>query len=378
MKSVNIHAAKEFQAILRHERARADRSDGHFALIAMRLSAHPEEKHELPRLVQALSQRIRVTDVLGWLDDQTLSVLLPGTDPEGARVFIGNLNKQYLAGRQPVLVTIFCYPEHWLQKGNGSKNSRYEASKSRDQGFEKLQSKMECSLAMRLPAWKRILDIAGSLLGLVLSSPIFLLLSAYIKIVSPGPIFFRQQRVGYRARPFTFLKFRTMCVGNDPRCHQAHLKELINSDKPMEKLDNGRDPRIIAGGRILRKTCIDEIPQLVNVLKGEMSLVGPRPCLPYEVEDYLRWHGHRFDVKPGMTGLWQVSGKNKLTFKQMIRLDISYCLHMSLWLDLKILLLTIPTVVGLVAEGVRNRLSRAAQIPPEIRSDVRNPAAGQV
>jgi lipopolysaccharide/colanic/teichoic acid biosynthesis glycosyltransferase len=370
--------AKEFQGILRRERARADRAGDHFALIAIGLSAHPEEKHELPRLVQALRQRIRVTDVLGWLDDQTLSILLPGTDLEGAKVFIGNFSKQYLAGRQPAPVTVFCYPDHWLQKGNSSKHSRNEVSKSRDQGFEKLQLKMERSMTMHLPAWKRILDIAGSLLGLVFSSPIFLVLSAYIKIVSPGPIFFKQQRVGYGARPFTFLKFRTMCAGNDPGCHQAHLKELINSDKPMEKLDNGRDPRIIAGGRILRKACIDEIPQLVNVFKGEMSLVGPRPCLPYEAEDYLRWHSHRFDVLPGMTGLWQVSGKNKLTFKQMIRLDISYCQNMSLWLDLKILLLTIPTVVGLIAEGVTNRLNRAAQVPRTTSSKVRNPAARQI
>jgi lipopolysaccharide/colanic/teichoic acid biosynthesis glycosyltransferase len=121
---------------------------------------------------------------------------------------------------------------------------------------------------------------------------------------------------------------------------------------PMEKLDTTSDPRIITGGKVLRKTCIDELPQLFNVLRGEMSLVGPRPCIPYEAEEYLRWHTHRFDILPGMTGLWQVSGKNRLSFEQMIRLDISYAKTMSFLFDLKILLLTLPTIIGLVSEAV--------------------------
>jgi lipopolysaccharide/colanic/teichoic acid biosynthesis glycosyltransferase len=154
-----------------------------------------------------------------------------------------------------------------------------------------------------------------------------------------------------------------MRADNDSGCHEAHLKELIRSDRPMEKLDTGRDPRIIPGGRVLRKMCIDELPQLVNVLRGEMSLVGPRPCLPYEAEDYLRWHSHRFDVLPGLTGLWQVSGKNRLSFKQMIRLDIAYCQRMSPWLDLTIMLRTVPTIAGLFFEGLANRLRRAAPDP---------------
>ena len=128
----------------------------------------------------------------------------------------------------------------------------------------------------------------------------------------------------------------------------------------MEKLDRDRDPRIIPGGRVLRKACLDELPQLFNVLRGEMSLVGPRPCIPYEAEEYLRWHTHRFDILPGMTGLWQVSGKNKLSFEQMIRLDIAYTNRMSPMQDLKILLLTLPTVIGLVLEaGVKKLRGKA-------------------
>jgi len=171
-----------------------------------------------------------------------------------------------------------------------------------------------------------------------------------------------------------------MRAGNASGCHQPPLNDLIASDKPMEKLDDGRDPRIIPGGRVLRKMCIDELPQLVNVLRGEMSLVGPRPCLPYEAEDYLHWHSRRFDVLPGLTGLWQVSGKNRLTFKQMIRLDISYCRNMSLGLDLGIILRTVPTIIGLFFEGLGNRLRRRAGARDrrcEAAAATGQPASGQ-
>jgi lipopolysaccharide/colanic/teichoic acid biosynthesis glycosyltransferase len=154
-----------------------------------------------------------------------------------------------------------------------------------------------------------------------------------------------------------------MHENNDPGAHRDHLKELIKGGMPMEKLDVGADPRIIPGGKILRKTCLDELPQLFNVLRGEMSLVGPRPCIPYEAEEYLRWHTHRFDILPGMTGLWQVSGKNRLSFERMIRLDISYTNRMSPLLDMKILLLTAPTIMGLVFEAGVNKLGMKKLMP---------------
>ena len=208
----------------------------------------------------------------------------------------------------------------------------------------------------KIPLWKRILDIPLSLSCLLLLSPLFLLVGIYIKIVSKGPIIFTQKRVGYKGKEFNFYKFRTMQTNNNEQVHQSHISQIIGSDKPMLKLDKRDDPRIIKGGRILRKTSIDELPQLFNVLKGEMSLVGPRPCLPYEKNKYLQWHKNRFDILPGMTGLWQVSGKNKLSFKQMIRLDILYIKKISLKLDLKILFLTIPTVIGLIFEKVSQNL----------------------
>ena len=151
--------------------------------------------------------------------------------------------------------------------------------------------------------------------------------------------------------------------------HKKHSTDFIHNDKPMFKLDN-RDPRIIPMGRIIRKACIDELPQLFNVLKGEMSLVGPRPCIPYEAKEYLRWNKHRFDVVPGITGLWQVSGKNKLTFSQMIRLDILYEKKMSIWFDLYILFKTIPAIVVMVIDSIKinaffSKLEKNEDIPEE-------------
>jgi hypothetical protein len=141
-----------------------------------------------------------------------------------------------------------------------------------------------------------------------------------------------------------------MKPSTDTRSHQDYLNELIKTEKPMTKLDKYNDPRIIPFGKLLRKTSIDELPQLLNVLRGEMSLVGPRPCLPYEANEYLKWHKYRFDIKPGMTGLWQVSGKNRLSFKEMIRLDILYSKRMRFWLDIWILIKTIPTLISMTID----------------------------
>ena len=361
---LGVSSPEQFQAVLKYERARADRIGTTFSVVSLELDTLPAQERALYDLVEALSRRVRTTDVLGFLDDRTLSILMPGTGSEGGVSFAADFRNQHYGKIGLLPFTVYCHPDHWFGGGNGSGihgTGNKGQNSGRDMDLGRIVHRVEGTLTRRLPIWKRILDIVGSLLGLLLSSPIFLILGTYIKMVSPGPVLFKQKRLGFRAVPFTFLKFRTMHPDNDPRHHQAHLKELITTDEPMEKLDTNADPRIIPGGRVLRKTCVDEIPQLINVLKGEMSLVGPRPCLPYEAEEYLRWHGQRFDVLPGLTGLWQVSGKNNLTFKQMIRLDIKYCQSMSLRLDLTILLRTIPTILGLVFEGIGNRIRRSAQ-----------------
>lgn len=167
--------------------------------------------------------------------------------------------------------------------------------------------------------------------------PLFSVVALYIHCVSRGPIFFRQRRIGYRGASFTMWKFRSMRVGADAGRHEEHFRGLIEGQDAcrMRKLDD--DPQIIPFGRIMRKLCIDELPQLFNVIAGDMSLVGPRPAIPYEVAKYQPWHFARFDCLPGMTGLWQVSGKNRLTFRQMVALDIRYSRRITLWQDLMIL-----------------------------------------
>jgi lipopolysaccharide/colanic/teichoic acid biosynthesis glycosyltransferase len=196
------------------------------------------------------------------------------------------------------------------------------------------------------PLWKRVIDIAGASAGLILLSPVLLLIAAVIKVVSPGPALLRQRRIGRHGKVFPLWKFRTMRPDADSRLHQEHLNKLISMDIPMTKLDVHNDARVFPFGKIIRRYCLDELPQLINVLRGEMSLVGPRPCLPYEAAQCKAWQTRRFDAVPGITGLWQVSGKNKTTFTEMIRLDIAYASRISFWTDMRILLKTIPSILA--------------------------------
>ncbi len=189
---------------------------------------------------------------------------------------------------------------------------------------------------------KRAMDLTGALLGLLVGWPLFLLLAIAIKLDSRGPILFRQQRVGENQRLFTIYKFRTMVEGAEEEIEK--LKDRNEADGPLFKIRD--DPRVTRVGRILRQTSLDELPQLINVIKGEMSLVGPRPPLPDEVAQYKAWHLKRLAVPPGITGLWQVSGRSELTFDEMVLLDIYYVEHWSPWLDLAILLRTLPKVLA--------------------------------
>jgi lipopolysaccharide/colanic/teichoic acid biosynthesis glycosyltransferase len=199
-----------------------------------------------------------------------------------------------------------------------------------------------------IPRWKRILDIVFVVMILPVVLPLAVLVTLLIRMVSDGPVLFRQERVGYLGRKFMCFKFRTMFVGAETTTHEGHLQNLMKSDAPMVKLDARGDSRIIPFGCLLRSTGLDELPQLINVLRGEMSMVGPRPCLPYESESYLPWQRERFNTLPGLTGLWQVSGKNRTTFAEMIQLDINYSRNKTLWLDLMIILKTIPAILGQV------------------------------
>ena len=201
-----------------------------------------------------------------------------------------------------------------------------------------------------------MLDIACIFLALPAVLFFMALVAALIKLVSRGPVLIRQERIGLGCQPFDCFKFRTMHVGADTGVHQRHLKELLSRDTPMVKMDSTGDPRLIRFGAILRAAGFDELPQIINILRGEMSLVGPRPCLRYEFELYRPWQRERFNTLPGLTGLWQVRGKNKTTFTEMIQMDILYARTKSLMLDLRILSGTFGTLISQV-KAVRRKPS---------------------
>jgi exopolysaccharide production protein ExoY len=226
----------------------------------------------------------------------------------------------------------------------------------------------------RVPAWKRILDIACILLSIPFWLPVVIFLAVWIKLASPGPIFFRQERVGYRGKRFMILKFRTMKVNVETQSHERHLEQLIHANRPMTKLDAAGDPRIIAGGRILRAMGLDELPQLFNVFRGEMSLVGPRPCTPHEFARYQSWQQERVNAQPGLTGYWQVNGKNKTTFTEMISMDIFYTKNMSLWLDLAIMVKTFPAVL---AQVIETRFAARVRVPDNAERGSNGSVAGR-
>ena len=363
-----IPSPKEFARILERERERSDRSGQGFSLVVFDYGAKNSHADELRILRDCiLSRKIRAIDEVGWLKEGAIATMLASTSPDGAWAFAEDVVLNVIpSGIEAPICRVYTYPSSGNGEGEGRKENKEENKEEvlRPVGFRAStqpvsapnrpeSERLEKIMGRPMPLWKRFLDILGALVGLILFSPLFLLVALLIKIISPGPVFFRQERVGYQGKNFTIFKFRTMHVDNDASGHKQYLSHLINGDAPMAKLDAVRDPRIIPFGKFLRAACIDETPQLYNVLRGDMSLVGPRPCLPYEAEEYLQWHARRFDIVPGMTGLWQVNGKNRLTFKEMIRLDIRYSRGMSLWTDARILLLTVPAILGMMPKPVK-------------------------
>ena len=201
------------------------------------------------------------------------------------------------------------------------------------------------------PGWKAGLDITCILLLLPLWLPLMILLMLVTRIASPGPIFYRQKRVGLGGRHFFIWKFRTMRLSAETQTHERYLENLMQVDCPMTKLDAYGDPRLVPFGRVLRASGLDELPQIFNVLHGEMSLVGPRPCTPNEFAHYEPWQRQRVNCLPGLTGYWQVNGKNKTTFREMIAMDLFYLKNMSILLDLKIMLKTGTAIAGQLTES---------------------------
>lgn len=219
--------------------------------------------------------------------------------------------------------------------------------------------RLEC----KIPAWKRLIDLGCILLASPVLGPLMLSISAIIKLVSSGPVFFRQERVGLGGERFTCLKFRTMRHGACTEKHDSYLTDLIGSSKPMTKMDSLGDPRLIPFGLFLRSSGLDELAQVINVIRGEMSLVGPRPCTLHEFKDYQPRHLGRFSVPPGITGLWQVSGKNQTSFERMIELDIEYARQGAWWRDFLIMAKTPLVLVMQLKDVTRTRKGRQENSP---------------
>src|SRR5512134_2314896 len=360
----DIPSPEILRRILERERARTDRTGIDFSLVVIDpFAGGPADAVDLESLGAILQRRIRATDVVGMFSENSLGIVLPATPAGGAWKFAHDVQTRLIRGDRAPRCTVYSYPTSWFHSvpsagdpppggssGGVPEGPRGPVNAAGTGGNYGTVHRMEWIFASTLPEWKSALDVVVASLALMLLSPLILLIATAIRIASPGPVFFRQERVGHKGIPFTMWKLRTMHLGNEDGCHRRYLGELIRGGQPMAKLDSGGDTRIIPFGKILRQAGLDELPQLLNVIKGDMTLVGPRPCLPYEAEEYLTWHTRRFDVVPGLTGLWQVSGKNRTTFKEMIRLDIAYSRKISPWMDFKIIAKTLPAILTQVAE----------------------------
>ena len=333
-----------FLQMLRLERRRTERSSRPFVLVL--ISGEDLQgtisSHWADDVVTALSACIRETDVLGWYEQQAFLGLLMteilDASPGTIEAIVQRISEA-LQGR--VRSEIYCrltlvvrvFPEDGEDRVFHPDHSRDDYSKKIDRSL------------------KRVTDIAGSAIALLFCAPIFLVIAIAIKCTSEGPIFFCQNRVGRLGKEFCFYKFRTMSANNDPRIHREYVAKLIAGGADSSQTDGlyklTDDPRITKVGGFLRRTSLDELPQFFNVLMNDMSLVGPRPPLPYEYERYQTWHKRRvWEFKPGITGLWQIEGRSRTTFDEMVRMDIRYAKIRSFWVDLRIMWQT-PTAMFL-------------------------------
>jgi lipopolysaccharide/colanic/teichoic acid biosynthesis glycosyltransferase len=358
--SDGIYSAREFQAVIQRECFRSDRSGSAFSLMVFTPRDGRSNKRDSLKIATVLTERVRSTDEVGWIGKKCLGVVLPDTPSEQARILAQDLHSRIGEGHINGL-RIYGYP--WNGYGRPSEDrsvypsgaSESESGQDNPHFAEPRNGDSEEGIGRFLncgsPRWKRVVDILGGSICLLLFFPVGLAVAVLIKTVSPGPLFFRQERLGYLGKPFTLWKFRTMAMNTNTEVHEEHLRNLIRSDTPMKKLDDNADARMIPLGKLLRQLGLDELPQLINVLRGEMSLIGPRPCLEYEANQYEIWHRGRFNALPGLTGLWQVNGKNKTTHSEMMRLDINYVQRKSFLLDLKITLMTWPAIIQQALES---------------------------
>jgi lipopolysaccharide/colanic/teichoic acid biosynthesis glycosyltransferase len=352
-----VLSEETFHRMIALERKRSERSQRPFVLLlidAGRNQRGDKQGRVLLDMLSALQEATRETDVTGWYTtNSVVGVMFTEIALDNNAVLstilsrIGAVVRDRLDTDQfsRIKFSFHVFPDDW-----DSQNPERPSNPTLYPDLEKRQKSNRLGRAT-----KRLIDVLGSLSLLAMLSPVFFIIAAAIKLTSRGPVLFQQKRVGEHGTPFTFLKFRSMYTNNDASEHKEYVRRLI-AGQAEKKSANGNgggvfkltnDPRITPVGRILRRSSLDELPQLVNVLRGEMSLVGPRPPVPYEVEAYATWHRRRLlEAKPGITGLWQVYGRSRVEFDDMVRLDLRYARDCSPLLDLKILLQTPRAVMS--------------------------------
>jgi len=351
-----------FRKIFCWERKRAERSGRCFLLMLVQVGSILQANHNeraLSEIVAALSSSTRETDLAGWYREGAVLGVIFTEFREGDRKALESLTSDKVTASMrsrfspeqfdKMRISFHFFPERGDKSGFG----QLANAEVYPDLFEKDEERKFSRLV------KRSMDIAGSLAALILFSPLIVLISVAIKLTSKGPILFKQERVGRYGSRFTFLKFRSMERGSDARIHREYVKQYIAGETEAGRASQTQnavykiqsDPRITCVGKFLRRASLDELPQFINVLRGDMSLVGPRPPIPYELEGYQIWHRRRVqESKPGITGLWQVNGRSKVKFDDMVRMDLQYAKTWSVWLDVKILLQT-PAAVLFGAGG---------------------------
>jgi len=376
-------SASALEQVFQQERARADRSGKCFSMVVFLPS--DGSTADMGALVRILKERMRIYDSLGQLDPRRVALLLPEADSKGAWTLADNVIQLCQQENLAFQCEVYSYPIDWTREAGPPADSgvrrhplriakdedeaaaaegpRREGSEGAATAAERTgttDSALAVGLAERvrqgrpvfdlgplfvqpLPPGRRTVDVLVSSVALVLLSPLFLVVAALIKLTTPGPIIFRQQRAGLGGRPFTFYKFRSMYLDAEERL--ASVKDRnIHKHGPIFK--DREDPRITPVGRFLRRTSIDELPQIFNVLKGDMTLIGPRPPKLDEVEKYQPWQRRRLEVMGGLTCIWQVSGRSEVGFDEWVRMDIQYQRKQSLLFDVKLLFKTVGAVIS--------------------------------
>lgn len=354
---LKIQNEEDFRRMLAIERKRTERSNEPFLLVLIENVDWFEKRDEMAALHQAMHSlltSLRETDVVGWyLGQSTLGIIFTGLPQNHDTLLVNAMVERVdralregLTAVQFHKIRLSChlFPDVWKADEPGERSNR---ALYPDLCTPETEQKAQLKI-------KRVIDILGSAFLIAVLLPLFAAIAIAVKLSSRGPVFFRQTRVGQYGRPFTFLKFRSMHEGNDQRVHQKYVERLIAGRVQPISVSQGseqvyklaHDKRITRIGNLLRRTSLDELPQFLNVLKGDMSLVGPRPPIPYELAAYETWHRRRLlQVKPGITGLWQVTGRSRVTFDEMVRLDLQYATSWTPWLDIWILLRTPGAVI---------------------------------